>query len=285
MILKISNPNSISFISDWIELYIATKKEFISKAKLTKLIEKDTGEEPRETFICDVWNELYYRTKLYNICPFQISDSIIEFNPNVLQNNIYLACLIIAIFGVENGSKDTSKVFERVVCNAAKHYLSGDGVVFGWPVTDMENISIKDRIIELSMKLNERYVESPPAKYKDRGVDVVAWKPFSEKVLRRPSQVVLLLQCAAGQDWRSKTGELPIHAWEQYIHWSCNPIKAFAIPHIISKKDWHEISKEGGILFDRIRIVNLISNSNIDMILDNELSRWIDRKLKEYEIC
>ena len=115
-------------------------------------------------------------------------------------------------------------------------------------------------------------------------MDVVAWKPFLEKS-RRPSQVVILLQCAAGQGWRNKTGDLPLHAWEQYIHWSCNPIKAFAVPYVIPKRDWHDVSKEGGILFDRIRIVNLICTDTGDRTLDKNLTSWINIKLNEYEIC
>jgi len=282
--IRISDPNSIAFISDWVELYIAVTGEFISKTKLSQLLEKDTGEEPKESFICDVWTELEYRKKLYNTCPFQIDSLAIEPNASFTPNNAYLACLIMAIFGAENGSQGTSKLFERLVCQAIQKYLSGEAVVFGWPVIKGEKTSIRDRIIDLSIRLNERYVESPAERYKDRGVDVVAWKPFLEKP-PRPSQVVILLQCAAGQGWRSKTSDLPLRAWEQYIHWSCNPIKAFAVPYIISKRDWHDVSKEGGILFDRVRIVNLICTATVDKMLYKELASWVNTKLQEYEIC
>lgn len=282
--IRISDPHSTAFVSDWIELYIAVTGEFISKTKLSQLLERDTGEEPKESFICDVWTELEYRKKLYNTCPFHIDSLAIEPNASFTPNLAYLACLIMAIFGVENGSQGTSKLFERLVCQAIQKYLSGEAFVFGWPVVEGEKTSIRDRIIDLSVRLNERYVESPAERYKDRGVDVVAWKPFLEKS-PRPSQVVILLQCAAGKGWRIKTSDLPLRAWEQYIHWSCNPIKAFAVPYIISKRDWHDVSKEGGILFDRIRIVNLICTSTDDKILDKELASWVNTKLKEYEIC
>jgi hypothetical protein len=282
--IRISDSNSIPYISDWIEWYIAITGEFVSKTKLGQMLEKDTGEEPRESFICDIWKELEYRKKLYNICPFQIDNLAIEPNASFKPNNVYLACLIMAILGAENGSQGTSKLFERIVCEALRKYISGEAIVFGWPVIKGEKTSIRERIIDLSVKLNERYVESPAERYKDRGVDVVAWKPFLEK-LPRPSQVVILLQCAAGQGWRSKTSDLPLHAWEQYIHWSCNPIKAFAVPYIIPQRDWHDVSKEGGILFDRIRIVNLICTTTGDKVLDREVTLWIKAKLREYEVC
>jgi hypothetical protein len=44
------------------------------------------------------------------------------------------------------------------------------------------------------------------------------------------------------------------------------------------------VSKEGGILFDRIRIVNLFRTTD-DKLLDKELASWVGIKLKEYEIC
>ena len=56
--IRISDPNSTAFVSDWIELYVAVTGEFISKTKLSQVLERDTGEEPKESFICDVWTEL-----------------------------------------------------------------------------------------------------------------------------------------------------------------------------------------------------------------------------------
>jgi hypothetical protein len=142
-----------------------------------------------------------------------------------------------------------------------------------------EETSIRERVIGLASRLNENYVESPRETYKDRGVDVVAWKPFSEK---RSSQIVVLLQCASGKDWRSKTRDLPLRSWEQYIHWSNNPIKAFAVPCVISSRDWHDVSKEGGILFDRIRITNLINElGSKDKLLAKDVASFIKTRLKE----
>ena len=55
------------------------------------------------------------------------------------------------------------------------------------------------------------------------------------------------LQCAAGHNWRDKL-PVPVDAWLQYIHWACNPLKAFAVPCVVDEKDWHEMSKDKGIL-------------------------------------
>lgn len=276
--IRLPDPSSRFAVADWVELFVATTGQLISKARLSHMIESASGEEPTESFIIDVWRELSLRQKLYIDCPFTIDKLTIESNREITVNDIYVSCLIMSIFGAQENQHRTSKLFERVTCLAVKKYLLGEAVVFGWPVEEGETVSIRDRIIELAGYINERYVESPPERYKDRGVDVVGWKPFGDG---RPSQIVVLLQCAAGLKWRTKTSELPLDAWIQYIHWSHNPIKAFAVPCVVSKRDWHDVSKEGGILFDRVRIMNLLSKETIDDNLSGELNSWAESKLNE----
>jgi hypothetical protein len=277
--IKIPNPGSSTVVADWVELYVATTGNTVSKAKLSNLLESSSGEEPREYFIGDVWRELANRQKLYKTAPFTIDKLAIEPMENQNPEVTYITCLLIALYGPVNSSGNIAKLFERLSCLAIKEYLKGEGIVFGWPVEPGEETSIRERIIGVASRLNERYVESPRETYKDRGVDVVAWKPFSE---RRPSQAVVLLQCAAGADWRSKTMDLPLDSWGQYIHWSNNPIKAFAVPCVISERDWHDVSKEGGILFDRIRIVNLIGELiSKDKCLEQDIVAFIKNQLVE----
>jgi hypothetical protein len=277
--IRIPDPGSSIVVADWIELFITTTEEFISKSNLSHLLERASGEEPKEAFIGDIWRELKSREKKYRVRPFIVDGPVVETTNNYKSKSTYIACLLMSLFGVASSSKRTPKLFERLSCFAVKAYLGGEAIVFGWPVELGKSPSIRDRIIEISVKLNERYVESPPEKYKDRGVDVVAWKPFHEQ---RPSQIVFLLQCAAGQNWRGKAPTLPIRSWEQYIHWSNNPVKAFAVPCIIPDHDWHEISKDGGVLFDRIRITNLTHElATQDKTLARDLDSFVKDQLKK----
>lgn len=279
--IKIPNPDSFTVVADWIELYVATTGNTISKAKLSSLLESSSGEETREYFIGDIWRELNSRQKLYDSTHFTIDKLAIDPAENQSPEIIYIACLLISLYGPVNSSDKIAKLFERISCLAIRQYLDGEGIVFGWPVEPGEETSIRERIIRVASRLNERYVESPRETYKDRGVDVVAWKPFSEQ---RTSQVIVLLQCASGKDWRSKTRDLPLRSWEQYIHWSNNPIKAFAVPCVIYSRDWHDVSKEGGILFDRIRIVNLIDKlKSKDKCLEHEIAVFVKNRLEEEE--
>ena len=274
--IPIPNPDSAFSVADWVELAVATTEQILSKTRISRLIEQQTGVEPEEAFLSDVWRELSVREKLYVQQPFKVDSLSVEICADFSAKIPYMTCLLMSLLGVGRTRRKTAKLFERMTAVAVKKYLCGDAVVFGWPVEAGGRSSIKDRVRELAGRLNERFAEPPRAEYKDRGVDVVGWKPFGEP---RSNQIVVLLQCAAGQDWRYKTTELPIGSWEQYIRWAHNPITAFAVPCIISDALWHDVSREAGILFDRVRIINLISHETLDNSLEKELARWVCAEL------
>lgn len=283
--IEIPDPSFIPSVADWIELSISISGERFSKAGVSSIIESIAGEEPAETFLSGLWRELSYRQQLYvNPC-FQVQERTVEPQPDTQPPPEYVACLILSLFGVQGTTQLPAKLFERIASKAVKEYLCGNAVVFGWPFDPADNAGaedepqIKRKIKKVAEDLSEKFCESPPARFNDRGVDVVGWIPFEE---RRPGQVVVLLQCFAGRDWKNKL-PVPLEAWCQYIHWGNNPVRAFAVPTIIPERDWHEGSTDKGILFDRPRIVNLVSKAEEDRELTEELRAWVDRQLPELE--
>jgi hypothetical protein len=276
--ILIPDPNTIGAVADWIELLLITTGELISKAKLSHLIEQGSGTEPDEPFIQDIWRELTKRNGLYARHPFIIDDLTVESAGGFSPKDPYIACLLLSLFGVQDQQTGITKLFERITARAVERYLAGEAVVFGWPVQDGSSPSIRQRVLDVSQRLAERFAEAPRESYKDRGVDVIGWKSFGEK---RSGQLVILLQCAAGLAGRGKTTCLPLASWQQYIHWACDPIRAFAVPCIIPERDWHDISREGGIVFDRVRIINLLDDSSLDEELAEELRIWVETQLTE----
>jgi hypothetical protein len=274
--IAMPDPDSAPSVADWVELAVAVSEQVLSRTRISRFIEQQTSSEPDDAFLADVWRELSAREKLYAGRPFTVDSVSVETCAGFAAKIPYMACLLMSLLGAGRRAGKSPKLFERLSAVAVKRYLSGDAVVFGWPVQVGRHSSIKDRVRELAERLNERFAEAPRAEYKDRGVDVVGWKPFEEK---RSNQIIILLQCAAGQDWRTKTTELPIGSWEQYMHWARNPIPAFAVPSIISDAQWHDISREAGILFDRVRIINLLSYEALDKSLEKELARWVRAQL------
>lgn len=280
--IQLPNPRDRSQVADWVELNVSVTGEALSKSHVAAVIERAGGNEPSENFIGDVWRELERRQRLYSDPPFLVGDTRIEKNENTPSSWSYLACLILSLFGARD-TRVPTKLFERISCLAVKRYISGKAIVFGWPFEAGESESIDAdsligrKIRQLAEVIGEKFIEAPPARFNDRGVDVVGWMPFVD---RRTSQSVLLVQCAAGHDWKDKL-PVPLDAWCQYIHWAHNPKKAFAVPCVISESDWHEKSKDKGMLFDRIRLINLLFDGLQNDDLETEVEQWVRSQLPE----
>jgi len=279
--IQLPNTISLADVADWIEIHLATEARSISKVDLASTIEMASGEEPSEGFLSSVWIEMAGRQAMYNNPPFSVMERRIEKVDEEVTPFLYIACLILSLFGASGTRLSASKLFERLAAVVIKEYLQGEVFVFGWPVLQGVETAIGDRMKQLTDLLNETFVESPATPYKDRGVDVIGWKSFGES---RSSQFAILAQCASGINWRNKTTDLPLASWTQYIHWACDPIKAFVVPCIIPGDLWHDVSREAGILFDRIRIVNLLSDVSIDAALNEEFEQWVKEQLEEISL-
>ena len=93
-----------------------------------------------------------------------------------------------------------------------------------------------------------------------------------------------MAQCAAGKNWKNKTMDLPLKSWTQYLQWANDPITAFIVPCIISDGQWHEVSREAGILIDRIRIMNLLPAVLPDASLIDDLRSWSAAQLAVHTV-
>jgi len=282
--LALPDPTSIREVADWIELSVSTEPQRFSKAQLSSAIERFTGAEPSEAFISDVWRELDYRQRLYREPTFLVTERTVERREGREIGTEYLACLILSLYGVRGTTRDPGKLFERITHRAVKAYLSAEAVVFGWPPhilneDDDEESQISRKIRQVANELGERFVEAPPARFNDRGVDVIGWIPFPGG---RSSQIVVLVQCYAGQDWKRKL-PVPLDSWYQYIHWGFKPIGGFAIPAVVPERHWHELATDKGLLFDRPRIINSLSADTYDAELAAEVRAWVSDQLAELE--
>lgn len=281
---EMEDASTPSLVADWIELYLATEHRPISKMEVRSNVSLVSGEDSEgsedvfEAFISDIWQELERRQGYYLESPFFIKGNQVIPNVDSTPMSSYKMCLILSMAGNAYNTSETGKLFERLVSEALKKYV-GKAEVFGWPFDanqspdDMTILGAKTE--EMASKLNERFKETPAIRFKDRGLDVVGWKPFGEK---RSGQLVLLVQCAAGHDWKKKK-PVPIDAWREYIHWASSPIRAFAVPCVVSKRDWHDVHKDLGLIVDRIRLFNLLLEGIEDENLQGELESWVSSQL------
>ena len=282
-LFELPNAENPEAVADWIELGLTSGETSLSKAKVSSVIESVTGSEPEEAFLSDVWRELEERQSRYSQRFFLCEEDLVLRAPEAASRREYTACLLFSLYGASNEHRTGPKLFERLSAEAIKNYLQGRVFVFGWPALQNVQTDIALRVRDVALAARERFVEAPAERYKDRGVDVIAWKPFIEHSAdeHRSNQVVILAQCATGVNWRQKTTQLPYDSWTQYVHWACNPLRAFAVPRVIRADLWHDVSKEAGILFDRIRIVNLLPNGVPQQELRAAIDEWVGDELQD----
>ena len=273
------DPDSMHTVADWVELEIASGEASMARSKLVSITDGD------ESFVSGVWRELERRQVRYTTPIFHVgNDEVTKTDALVLPE--YVACLLYSLYGVSEEHRTDPKLFERMTAEAVKNYIQGEAFIFGWPVMDGQDANIGLRVKAVASQTREKFVERPAGRYKDRGVDIIAWKPFDDHRNNeyRTSQLVILSQCAAGADWRGKTGQLPYRSWLRYIHWACNPVTSFAVPRVIPDDLWHDISEEAGILFDRIRLVNLLPNGVTNPELRAAIETWIAEEIQDAKV-
>jgi hypothetical protein len=284
--LTLDNADDSERVADWVELELSLGEPSFSRAAVTSIVRDASGSEPAESFASDVWRHLRSRRARYLTPFFEIAGDLAIRNENVVEGRLeYDVCLLFSLYGASNATGSEPKLFERMFAEAIARHIGGPAFVFGWPVLPDVQTAIAARVQQVCELLRERFAEAPAQRYKDRGVDIICWKPFMEPddASRRSSQVVILSQCAAGHDWRKKTTELPLGSWMQYIHWAADPMKAFAVPCVIGEDLWHDIAREvEGLIFDRVRIINHLTQGVHDADLRGALETWHTEQIQEH---
>jgi hypothetical protein len=270
---SIPDPENIENIADWVEYYVSKEDDELSKSELGSFIDQAVGSESPEHFLDSVWLEMERRELLYgDLPPYHVNNGTVSSNISWEEFPEYLACVIFSLEGNPVDSLKSGVLFERITNEAVRTFLKGESMTVGFP----NNMKVAD----IASRIGEKYICDPPWYTKDRKLDVVAWRSFKDK---RPNQIILLVQCAAGHDWTSKKTELCLDAWCKYVHFASTPIRGFAIPVIISDQvRFEEDSSDAGIIFDRARIYkNIINDPPQDTTLRNDLRQWCEKRIKD----
>lgn len=271
--IELADNGSINRVADWLELYVICESEALSKSEIASRASTG-GRDLAESEIDSVLCELEYRANLYgSFSPFEIKDNRIIPKLFWKECPAYTMCLIYSTLGVKDTTDGGPKLFERLSSEALKSYLNGESIVMGFP----NELNLKEQVKELSLKSNEPPGGREPLPTdNDRGVDVIGWKPFEDM---RNSQLVVLLQCAAGTHWRSKK-PIPLKAWTEFIHWGLAPVPGIAIPQIASLSNWNNIVDEYSFVVDRARIARCLHEFVFeDVELRDEITTWCESKL------
>ena len=85
-------------------------------------------------------------------------------------------------------------------------------------------------------------------------------------------------QCKTGSHWREDlTKHLPRSFSTRFFSQPLinDPIKIYMVPCRISEQRWHEDTSEGGLLFDRCRIIEFASHFDPTVVAD--CRTWFDK--------
>ncbi len=195
--------------------------------------------------------------------PFDIDYGTVQVKTNWEDFPAYVFCLCLSYFG--SPIQEPRKLFEQVARAAAKEYLQGDAIDFGFPRSNFPR-SFSDAVSELCIRIGEGggYNSLPSQSHKDDKLDIVAWKEFPDS---RSSKLLLFGQCASGVDWEGKLRELSPEAFCK--NWMrealISPlISSIFIPHRIERDRWNWVARNAGIVFDRCRIAYWAHDAKVD---------------------
>lgn len=251
----------------------------------------DPGSERSEACAQDAFEEIGDRLAACGQSdgyPFNLGTRHIQLQGDAEQA-AYTFLLLLARFGLRAGPSNShpERLFEDLCRNAAENYFGGvtaggNAVHFGFPRRVLPR-AFPHALRELLHALNDGLPNDDAPRMrdqKDAKLDLVAWRDFPD---RRRGKLIGYGQCAVGlSDWREKLSELQPDSFNQ--KWlreapAVRPTRLFFVPFRIGSDDWYHHSIDGGVLFDRCRIVALVSN--LPEALLQDCRSWSSYVLRE----
>ncbi len=218
--------------------------------------------------------------------PFGVSASLLETRGPVDDYTAYFFCLCLSYAGWSNKKGQgqvAARMFEDLSCIAAQSYVGGEVARFAYPRKGGKSSlpkGFKQAIAALATQLAEGggCIDKPTRSTKDDALDVVAWRHFADRL---PGKLLLVGQCASGDDWIDKLNDLnPVATTNE---WMMRPIispmlRAMFIPHRVSREAWEHCCRRAGLIFDRCRLAYWVQKK-APIGMDEHLA-WTTRCLK-----
>ncbi|GAB2885180.1 hypothetical protein GCM10027202_12210 [Microvirgula curvata] len=242
-----------------------------------------------ENITSPVIEEIDRRASLLG-CAYPFSRKKASLYYNDSKSHMYEFCLAISLQS-DISSKPWNHfpiLFEYASAQLAQYFLGHSSSCYrtGWPPSNksIRPSRFKDLISILNTRTNGEFEWRPQAPHavdyspphqhvKDEGMDFIAWKDFPDK---RLGNLILLGQCACGDDWVDKFEDLNEKKIRQWI----NPLpsagffRVFSVPfHIPGHHVFSHVNAMAGLTFDRVRLTRLAEENSVDF--NSKFSEYI----------
>lgn len=172
---------------------------------------------------------------------------------------------------------DGTELFERLSAEACREYFGdrAESMVFG---TAAGEHGFQDKVNDLCAKLGEGSGYTSHVKKqgneKDGKLDVVAWKHLSDGLA---GKLIAFGQCKTGTEFRNALTELqPDSFCRKWLRTplAVNPMRTFFIAEALPRLDWFNYVSDGGLVFDRCRIVDV--SCHVSQDISTTVKAWTD---------
>ena len=170
---------------------------------------------------------------------------------------------------------DGALLFEEVSAETARLYFGprAESLVFG---TAAGAIGFSTKVNNLCEMVGEGdgYIDRTGrgALQKDGKLDVVIWKPFSD---RQPGKFIAFGQCKTGTNYQDTLAVLRPDAFcDKWIQspLALKPARMFFVAEAVHSGSWFDNAKDAGLLFDRCRIIDFCRG--IDPAVLDKVKTW-----------
>lgn len=216
------------------------------------------------------------RRMLGSAYPFELTGNSLAYRPVALP--VYAALLAItqAPSLTTGAHADLPRLFEELSLLACQGYLGPEAGGFrtGWPRPDTVSrfqqaiAAVKAAAAPHPTDAEWAWLPEPslpadplPASVKEEGLDLVAWRRWGDD---RGCPQYLFGQCACGSDWMGKGDDINLRLLERWFRLpKVPPVKSLFVPRYVVPTLMHEMSLKGGLVFDRVRIVQALQAPHV----------------------
>jgi hypothetical protein len=254
-----------------------------------QIVEDAFGELGNRAQNCGAGNRYPYELRANDALLVKRDPEVIEEEPDLLYWYLLLSTRMNMKASRNHGGVDATALFEHLCREVAIRFMGGPGplveaIVFGTgrhteDLSDHEEIDkgvFESAVRSLCKSLGEGIGFSANVESRvfarDGKLDIVVWRRFSD---RRAGQLIGFGQCKTGKYWKNDLTKLQPEGfcakWMQKRP-AVPPVRLYFVADRVID-GWYDQCVDGGIFFDRCRIVDQATGLPGDLV--RKINKWV----------